>query len=199
MLRYNEFMTHTQQITLLLITFCWGIFLIFWLISAAFAKHTVWRQSIGERSKHLVLMALGAILIIDSRNFNLPDLTLWPFTLTVGVISVILAVIGLIVLLWARINLGRNWSGRVVLKENHQLITTGLYSLVRHPIYSGFLLLGLATALNYGTLLPFVGVALLMIAISIRIRAEEALMTQQFPNEYPQYMKRTKRIIPWIW
>jgi protein-S-isoprenylcysteine O-methyltransferase Ste14 len=118
-----------------------------------------------------------------------------------------LAWLGVLVLaaaLWlfwrSHADLGRNWSASLKLRENHKLVTSGVYRHIRHPMYSSFLLLGLAQFL----LLPnwlvgsagFAGAALLF---GLRVGREEQMMDDLFGAEYRAYMARTKRIIPWIY
>ncbi len=100
----------------------------------------------------------------------------------------------------ARVILGTNWSGIVTLKENHELIQSGPYRFVRHPIYSGILLgiFGSIFALN-----PFSG-GLVVMAVAIftlRIKSllEERIMLRTFPDQYPGYMKRVRALIPYVW
>jgi protein-S-isoprenylcysteine O-methyltransferase len=124
---------------------------------------------------------------------------LWPYHPAVGVACAILAISALTILLWARVTLGRNWSGRIVLKEGHELVTSGPYAYVRHPIYSGFILLIFATALQFASLASFVGFLIFLAIFLWRTYREDALMSKTFPAEYPAYKARTKRLIPWVW
>jgi protein-S-isoprenylcysteine O-methyltransferase Ste14 len=97
-------------------------------------------------------------------------------------------------------DLGHNWSVSLDLRERHTLVTTGVYGLVRHPMYSGFWLMALAQAL----LLPnwvagpagLVGFGILFFG---RVRREEKMMITAFGDEYQSYMRRTARVVPWIY
>jgi protein-S-isoprenylcysteine O-methyltransferase Ste14 len=105
---------------------------------------------------------------------------------------------GLAVAVWARVILGRNWSGVVTLKEGHELIEHGPYRFVRHPIYTGMLTMFFATALVQGHVAGFAGVVLLFASFWIKLGREEKLMLQQFPERYATYQDRAKRIIPFV-
>ena len=107
-------------------------------------------------------------------------------------------VLGLIVCIWARATLGRNWSGAVTLKQDHELIERGPYRWVRHPIYTGLLLMFLATALLLGRTGGLIGVVLVFLSFWIKLGDEEKVMLKQFPDQYATYQRRTKRIIPFI-
>lgn len=109
-----------------------------------------------------------------------------------------LTAIGIGLAIWARVCLGRNWSPHPAVKEHHELVTTGPYAYVRHPIYTGVLLAAFGTALS-GTVF---GIGVFIVASIIflaRIRKEETIMLELFPNEYPAYQARTKRLLPFVW
>lgn len=100
--------------------------------------------------------------------------------------------------MWARVVLGGNWSGTVTVKENHVLITHGPYGWVRHPIYTGVLLLLCGTAIMMGTLSTLVEVAAVILALSLKLRTEESLMTETFGEQYISYRRRVKALIPFV-
>ena len=113
--------------------------------------------------------------------------------------ATVLALLGLAVALWARVNLARNWSREPEFKQGHELITTGPYRYVRHPIYSGMMLMVLGTAL-FTARVVLLGVwAALFFIFWHRSRLEEALLTEHFPEQYPAYKQRTKALIPFLW
>ena len=100
--------------------------------------------------------------------------------------------------LWARATLGRNWSGTVTLKENHEPIVRGPYRLVRHPIYTGLLAMLMATAIQQAHIAGMIGLILVFVSFWIKLSDEEELMRKQFPNQYAAYQQRVKRIIPFV-
>lgn len=115
-----------------------------------------------------------------------------------GAIGVVMCAAGLGCLVVARQELGRNWSQTVSAKEDHELITSGPYRYVRHPMYTGGLLACLGSAITCGG--PFVFLLLLLGALFLwRVGAEDRLMVRQFPDAYPDYMRRTKALIPFVW
>jgi protein-S-isoprenylcysteine O-methyltransferase Ste14 len=113
--------------------------------------------------------------------------------------GVALTVIGLALALWGRFYLGGNWSAQVELKRDHQLIRTGPYAIVRHPIYSGFMLAALGTAFVYGELHELLAFVLILIAWTYKSRLEEAFLVEQFGADYHQYRKQVKGLIPFVW
>jgi protein-S-isoprenylcysteine O-methyltransferase Ste14 len=98
--------------------------------------------------------------------------------------------------IWARVTLGRNWSGIVVsLREHHTLTRSGPDGAVRHPIYAGLLGAMLGTALTIGSQLSWFAVATGLVAFLLRIRVEEQLMMAAFPEAYAAYRARTKALV----
>lgn len=110
----------------------------------------------------------------------------------------LLCIVGLIFCIWARFTLGRNWSAVVTLKGGHELITSGPYAFVRHPIYTGLLTMFVATVIVFGHIAAMIAMPLVFVSFWIKLHHEETLMLNQFPNEYPAYQRRVKRLIPFI-
>jgi protein-S-isoprenylcysteine O-methyltransferase Ste14 len=178
----------------------WLIFIAVWIIGAFTAK-----RDVGSRSttiRWLWQLLLLGLLIYALRNpyddASIFGLGLFNFGIVVSWVGAFLTVVGVAFAIWARINLGRNWSSAPVAKENPKLVTSGPYLFVRHPIYTGVILAAFGTALS-GTAFG-IGVFLIASVIfSLRINKEEKIMLELFPNEYPLYQARTKRLIPFVW
>lgn len=109
-----------------------------------------------------------------------------------------LTAIGLLFSVWARVHLGRNWSGIITLKEGHRLIRTGPYRLVRHPVYTGLLLAVIGSAMAVGTWDALFGVAIILLALLLKLRREETLLTTQFGEEYRAFKRETPALVPFI-
>jgi len=96
-------------------------------------------------------------------------------------------------------DLGRNWSISLQVRKQHTLVSTGVYRLIRHPMYSSFFLLGLAQMLLLPNWLAGLsGIAGAAILYAFRVRREEQMMLENFGDEYRAYMGETKRIVPWV-
>lgn len=177
----------------------WACFLAYWLISAQSAKKTVRRKGNWTSGLVIALVAVGVEALA-----RLPGLApllhrrLFPRSFAVDAIAIALCVAGIALAIVARAYLGNNWSGQPALKEGHELVTSGPYHYVRHPIYTGVLLALLGSLIPASAVYIVVWIAALVIFL-VRIRIEEALMTQQFPDQYPYYKKWTKRLIPFMW
>lgn len=144
-------------------------------------------------------MIFGWYLLIRGHHLIYPfNLQVIPGNETIALVAAVLCVAGLLFCLWARATIGRNWSGIVTLKEDHELVVRGPYALVRHPIYTGLLAMFAATALVHGHLAGILGTLLVFVSFWIKLRDEERLMLEKFPDQYPAYRQRVKRIIPWV-
>jgi protein-S-isoprenylcysteine O-methyltransferase Ste14 len=123
-----------------------------------------------------------------------------PHVATLGIIGLVLDLVGVAVAIWARLSLGTNWAGLVMtVKQGHELVQTGPYAIVRHPIYAGLLLAMAGTALTIGTLSCYLGLAAGLVALMIRVSIEENLMRGQFNETHAAYRQRTKKLIPFVW
>ena len=178
---------------------CWGIFFIVWLLAAIFTKRTVYRESAGQRLRYMLPIVVGWLLLF--RGYRLPPplgSPLIPRTDVILFVVVLLSICGVSFCVWARFVLGRNWSGTVTLKEDHELIVRGPYRLVRHPIYTGLLTLILGTAILTGHVAGLIAVAVVAASFWIKLQSEEEVMRKQFPGQYSAYEHRVKRIIPFV-
>src|SRR5579872_6511885 len=180
--------------------YSWIALFIVWFIGNFRNKRTVQVPKWGEQIVVLVLLILSfGLLFTVHASLGSLEAQLYMPNAMIGLFGVLLACAGVIFAIWARITLGSNWSGTVVtIKKDHELVQSGPYAYVRHPIYSGFLAAALGTAITITTLSAFIAVILMLIAFLIRVRREESMMIGQFPDEYPKYKKRTKMLIPFI-
>ena len=189
----------------------WGAFLLVWGISAFFVKRDVRGGGYAALwQRYWVLRLVAAAIVIfaavrlgrSARSPGAVGAALFSHGIftpppALGWIGAALNVIGIGFAIWARVNLGRNWSSRPAVKEHHQLVTTGPYAYVRHPIYSGLMLAALGTALM--TSIFGVGIFIFTtIAFAWRMNKEEKIMLKLFPDQYPEYQKHTKRLVPFV-
>ena len=195
-------MITTQQVTLA----CWIIFVLYWFMSARSVKPIQETRGWLGGNWYPILYLIVFLFMINVRflgRLGIPTnklaTLLLPHTTVLDLIIVILLIAGLIIAIAARRTLARNWSGAVALKEDHELITTGPYQYVRHPIYTGMLLMILGTALSVATLGASIGFFIIVVGILLKLRQEEALLTKHFVQGYLSYEKCTRTLIPFIW
>jgi protein-S-isoprenylcysteine O-methyltransferase Ste14 len=176
---------------------CWLIFVFVWVVAAGMTKRSIYNENIIQRLRYIIILAAGCFLLFRGNRLAYPlSQRVIPATNTIASPAAILCTLGLLFCLWARVTLGKNWSGTVTVKENHKLIVRGPYRLVRHPIYTGLITMVVATALIMGHLAAAIGVLLGFLSFWIKLTKEEAVMLQQFPDQYSAYHQRVKRIIP---
>jgi protein-S-isoprenylcysteine O-methyltransferase Ste14 len=177
----------------------WLAWLAYWIIAARNVKATRRRESPVSRMITVVLTVLAAALLAF-RGQPLHWLTarFLPQTMVAYWLGLLMVALGLAFAVWARVHLGRNWSGTVTVKENHELIRAGPYGLVRHPIYTGLLLAILGTAIAFGEWRGLLAFGFLTVAFSFKLHREERFMSESFPNDYPRYRAEVPALIPFI-
>lgn len=167
----------------------WGLLGLYWLVAAFGAK----RSSARRRAAPPGLLVLVAFVLL--RVFTPGSLAVHSPIL--HVVGLILVVSGIGLAVWARIYIGRNWGMPMTEKSEPELVTSGPYRFVRHPIYSGLLLaiLGTAVATNVYWLIALIVMGGYFIYSAT---VEERLMTASFPDQYPRYEASTKMLVPFV-
>jgi len=187
-----------DQIASYIIYACWLIFIAYWIVAAVRVKTTIERESIGSAIRQRIPLILGYFLLAY-RKFPSPlNLRLLPEADATLIVGTALVVAGLFIAIWARRTLADNWSSTVTFKQNHELIRRGPYRFVRHPIYTGILTMWLGTAIDIGQLRGFLGLLLTVFSFWIKLRQEEKLMLEHFPDQYPAYRQQVKALVPFI-
>ncbi len=170
----------------------WAAFWLYWLVAAFSMKRgrVPWSRELGVRA----VIAVVLILSIHSGVFRENGLNTDPWRAGVGLV---LLALGLGFAIWARVHIGRNWGTPMTQKEEPELVTSGPYRLVRHPIYSGILIAGIGTAVALSWLW-LAAVILAGIYFVYSATVEERYMTEQFPDAYPVYRSSTKMLVPFV-
>ena len=171
----------------------------YWWLSSHDVKETARRESVLSRWMHFGPLAIAAAL---QWNRGLPPAWLdrrflppgaWLFWAGAGVTAA-----GLLFTVWARRHIGRNWSASVTLKRGHELVTSGPYALVRHPIYTGLLFAFAGSALAVGEWRGIVSVAIVLASLWRKLRLEERWMRERFGTVYDDYARRVKALVPYV-
>jgi protein-S-isoprenylcysteine O-methyltransferase Ste14 len=190
---------HAYLLALSIIRGCWIIFILVWLLGAISTKRTIYRESSLKRARYWLVLVIGYFLVIKSRSLPSPlDWLVVPHTSSSASIGVFLCVSGLLFAIWARVIIGRNWSGVITLKEAHELVERGPYRFVRHPIYTGILAMVAGTAIAIGYFGGFLGLLLVFASFWLKLKREEDLMLKHFPDKYAAYQRKVKRVIPFL-
>jgi protein-S-isoprenylcysteine O-methyltransferase Ste14 len=173
----------------------WLLWLGYWWFEARNTARTKKSESLLTAVLYRGATVIGIVHIFGLKR---PQTQLWPVSVPLLGIAVILMLCGFAFAIWARRHIGRFWSARVTLKEGHQLIESGPYGLVRHPIYCGLLLSMAATVITIGTVQSVCGYAALVGALTFKLAAEERLLAANFGEAYKEYRKRVKALIPGV-
>jgi protein-S-isoprenylcysteine O-methyltransferase Ste14 len=181
-----------------IIIVCWAVFVIVWLVAAFRAKRTVERQSLLSALAHRIPIVFGWWLLAYPRLSPIVNRIVIPRTALSQIVGVAVCVAGLSFTLWARRVLGGNWSSDVTFKRDHELIRTGPYRIVRHPIYTGLLVMCLGTAIEIGALRGVIGSLLVGVGFWIKLNQEERFLLRHFSEAYPSYQRDAKALVPFI-
>lgn len=175
----------------------WYAFGIYWLLTAFRVKTTQASEPPAARLFTMAVMGFAFVLLFShyfqgsvlgerflARNF------------AIARAGVLLTYLGAAIGIWARTILGSNWSAQVSLKVNHQLIRSGPYAHVRHPIYTGILLAIAGTAIVIGEWRGLLAIVLAGVGLGLKARREEALMISVFGPQYQQHRHDTGFLLP---
>lgn len=175
----------------------WFLFGLYWLVSAFKLKKTKQRETWQQRLRYVLPLLVAWYLLsrrgahygwLGTRFVRESDAVAWA--------GVLLAATGVAIAIWARWHLGANWSGVVTLKEGHELIRSGPYRTIRHPIYTGILLAMLGSAIAVGEIRGLLAVAIAWLSFYTKARREESLLTQEFGERFSEHLRRTGMFLP---
>jgi protein-S-isoprenylcysteine O-methyltransferase Ste14 len=180
----------------------WLLWLLYWGVSAIGVKSAVRVESGTSRFVKYTLPLIIAVVLLWRRPAWLHGTVLEerfvPAELWIVWLGFFLTVAGLGFACWARVILGRNWSGVVQLKQDHELIVRGPYSFVRHPIYTGILLAFVGSAIAVGEWRALLAVVIVGLSFWRKLRLEERWLCELFGDQYREYMTRVKALVPWV-
>jgi protein-S-isoprenylcysteine O-methyltransferase Ste14 len=178
----------------------WAGWAAIWIVMARGVKLPAQSESAASRLSHVGPLLIAAYFLAAPVPQPLPLLNerfaprvVWPAALGAALVFA-----GLAFSIWARFTIAENWSSDVQLKRDHELIVRGPYRWVRHPIYTGVLLMFVGTALAVGEWRAVVAVALAAGAFWRKLRLEEAVMRRQFGETYARYAARVPALIPFV-
>jgi protein-S-isoprenylcysteine O-methyltransferase Ste14 len=177
----------------------WMAVSLVWLVAWFRTKRTQERVDFGSRLLYGLPVFFAFYFVFNDKiPFGWLKSRIIPRSTWIEGLAVLTAV-GIAFAIWARLYIGENWSSAVSVKVDHQLVRTGPYAWVRHPIYSGLLLAMLGTALARREPRSLVAIILLWLGFWIKSRMEEGLMHKTFGAEYQEYSRSTGALIPRMW
>ena len=181
----------------LLVELPWTIFVIYWIVGAIKTRATRESESAASRIAILLIEIAGYGLIFsDSAGIGFLGTRFMPRTWASAILGVVLTWSGIGLAIWARYHLAEYWSARITIKEDHQLIRTGPYTHLRHPIYSGLVLATIGSALVIDKWRCVLGVCLVLIGYCFKAMKEETMLSRQFGDAFREHRKHTGFLIP---
>jgi len=178
----------------------WVVMMVYWAIAALFVKRGGDRSALrrGMRMRLLLFVVIIATMVFLRRSSSFHALQWAVFqSVPLAVTGAAFVTVGAALAFTARAAIGRNWGSPAVRKSDTELVTSGPYKVIRHPIYSGLLLMMTGTSIGLSPAWWFV-VILASLYFLRSARSEEEFMTERFPEAYPAYRARTKMLVPFL-
>jgi protein-S-isoprenylcysteine O-methyltransferase Ste14 len=174
----------------------WLIWLVTWILAAGWSARVAAHHDLGAESPSRVL-TLAAIVMMLMAYWPVRWGTLWTTSETIGWSMFLLVVLGLAFTWTARLHLGPLWSSTAAPTEEHRIVDTGPYGIVRHPVYAGLLLAVIATAIERGRIEAVAAAFVLIASLSLRAKLEERFLRRDLGDEaYGAYRARVPMLIP---
>lgn len=179
----------------------WLVVLAYWFISGLMVKKVQSQEPFIKRVVLYWLPMIIPILLLGPGDWYGHSWLREKFvehTNLVGNIGLSLCITGAVIACWSRYVLGKNWSLSIQKKQNHELVQSGIYKVVRHPIYTGLLFLITGNAIIVGDYRAIIAILLVFISLWLKLIKEEKILTGIFGDQYIKYKKNTKALIPYI-
>jgi protein-S-isoprenylcysteine O-methyltransferase Ste14 len=175
----------------------WLIFVGYWLVASLSVNKIERHEPSGEKLLRIGV-AVVAFFLLDSNDprFGVLNRRFLPWSYSIFALGALLTWAGVAFAIWARYHIGRYWSASVALKAGHELIRTGPYARIRHPIYTGILLSFVGTAIAIGRYRGIVAFAIMLISFIWKSRREEALLQGQFGPAFEEHRSHTGFFLP---
>jgi protein-S-isoprenylcysteine O-methyltransferase Ste14 len=180
-----------------LIDLPWLVFLAYWLLAGLSAKKIERHEPPGEKLFRIAVSLAGFVLLYnDDPRFGILNRRFVSWSYWIFFLGAALTWAGVGFAIWARYHIGRYWSASVALKAGHELIRTGPYSRIRHPIYTGMLMAVAGTALAVGRYRGIAAFAIILAGFIWKSKKEEALLAGQFGAAFEEHRRQTGFFLP---
>lgn len=180
-----------------LLAIIWLLWLASWVAASFWQGQTRKQVMTLDSSRYRLPILAGAVLFTPWTAEVLDEKPLWQFGHAGIYVLVAITLAGISFTWWARIHLGHFWSNAITHKEDHRVIDTGPYGLVRHPIYTGLITGMLATGIAVGTVTAILGALLISFGMWQKARMEERFLTRELgADAYGSYCRRVPMIVP---
>ncbi len=177
----------------------WIGWIVSWIAASFWSARTEKRAAAWGEWASRALLLIGALLLLHSTQQMLREPRLWHVGYDGGYALAGVTFAGILLAWWARIHIGRLWSGAITRKEGHHIVETGPYALVRHPIYTGLIAAIFATAAAQATVTGLIGAALVASGLWLKARVEESFLTAELgADAYAAYRRRVPMLVPFL-
>lgn len=174
----------------------WLAWIVSWHVAMLWTSRSLRRDESMRRPLTLALAALGFAVLLGIYRREGSPLNLWTASPALAWAADGALALCFAFMWWARIHLGRLWSASIVIREGHRVIASGPYALVRHPIYTGLIGAALCTLIVKGTAAAAAGFVLILIAFTLKARAEEKFLRKELGPAYDDYARRVPMLVP---
>lgn len=185
-----------------IVSYIWSLFWIYWILAAIRTRSNVKKESSGQRSIQRVVHLVFVIISYIITFFQFKNIFFWnriiPHYEYVEYIGIVILVLSLLFAIWARIVLGRNWSGAIQKVEGQRLVRSGPYKYIRNPIYTGIVCGFFGTFITFGLLASFIAFCIILLIYIMKISREQKFLITEFGEEYKKYIKESWALIPYI-
>jgi protein-S-isoprenylcysteine O-methyltransferase Ste14 len=177
----------------------WIGWIVSWLIAALWSARTEKRAATADVWFCRAVLLIGAVLLWYAPRHMRQEIRLWHVGFGGAYALAAVTLAGILFAWWARIHLGRLWSGTITRKQGHHVVDSGPYGLVRHPIYSGLIVAIVATAAAQATIIALIGAALIVFGLWLKARIEERFLTAELgADAYGAYRRRVPMLVPFL-
>jgi protein-S-isoprenylcysteine O-methyltransferase Ste14 len=177
----------------------WIGWLLSWMAAALWSGRTEKSDTTAAVPVYRTAILAGAILLTPWAARTTTERHLWDVGDAGGYVLAGLTLAGILFTWWGRIHLGRLWSSAITRKEDHRVVDSGPYALVRHPIYTGLIAAILATAAAEATATALAGAALVTFGLWLKARTEERFLIGELgPDAYGAYCRRVPMLLPFL-
>ena len=188
--------TPSPSAAILALWLCW---IAYWTAASLAVKPSARRETMRSRLLHLGPLAIAVLLLWgQAPSLDALRARFVPSSPAIEWTGAVLVAAGLLFTVWARVHLGANWSGIVTVKRDHELVTSGPYAIVRHPIYTGLVLAFVGSAITLGEMRGPLAVAIVVASLWRKLRLEERWMAEQFGDDYERYRGRVRALVPFV-
>jgi protein-S-isoprenylcysteine O-methyltransferase Ste14 len=175
----------------------WIVWYASWLLSVFWTNRSTTRPDYRQHAAYQIMTMVGLILLFGPPVAQIAVARLWPANEAFGWIMFGLTFLTFAFMWWARIEMGRLWSGYIAIGADHRVIDSGPFAIVRHPIYTGIIVASFLMAAAQGTLAAFGGALLLSLSFCMKAQLEETFLRKELgPQDYDAYRRRVPMLVP---